>query len=137
MGSKRRDSGENNMSNTFFDYRQAVGHQISSGTGTIRLPATSSNARPPIRHVNRSDFMNSNRGEPEGGTKKSKHGKSKKRKYASQPRGATKKQKHREPLPLMDLPMTRIKESVPRMTYYNNSRDPDQVNGLPREINGA
>ncbi len=37
----------------------------------------------------------------------------------------------------MDLPMSRIKESVPRMTYYNNSRDQDQVNGLPKEINGA
>ena len=50
---------------------------------------------------------------------------SKKRKYASQPRGSSKVKKNRgEALPLvMELPLTRIKESQPKMAtfYHNNS----------------
>ena len=121
---------------------------------SLRLPATSSQQGRPtnrdgntVRQIKANDFINSTR-ESERPTKKTQGGggdkapgklsKSKKRKYASQPRATTKKQKTRggqteNTLPLMELPMTKIKETGPRMTFYNNAHDPT----LPKEINGV
>lgn len=64
--------------------------------------------------------------------KKPKMSKSKRRKYASQPRGSTKGKKLRDAFPVMDLPMSKIKESLPRMTFFNNDHY-----SLPKEINGV
>ena len=36
---------------------------------------------------------------------------------------------------MVDLPMSKIKESLPRMTYYDHSGD--RSGNLPREINGV
>jgi len=112
-------------SNTFIDSRQPP--QTYSGSGIVKLPPTSSRTRRPPMGLPRQDV------ESDQLAKKAKHSKSKKRKYASQPRGATKRTKAKHaPALIMELPMKRIKESLPRITFF--SREPESLDHLSKEL---